>query len=131
MGLARAVLVTVLTGLVVAGCAGQEVSPSQPTPTAVGAPISKATWTDGVWPFTVPDGVLKCYAEDGMVTFTAGGTEYGLIETARRFGHFPDIDAIVPDGPDGYVEVDGTRQPVRTNAVSLDGIYALVRDLCD
>jgi len=65
-----------------------------------------------------------------MVTFTAGGVEYGLNETARRFGHFPDIDEIVPDGPGGYVEINGTRQPVRTDAVSLDGIYSRVRELC-
>ena len=123
----------VLVGLMVVGCSERDevrASTSRPTPTAVDGPISKSTWTDGVWPFTVPDGVLKCYSEDSMVTFTAGGMEYGLNETARRFGHFQDIDEIVPDGPDGYVEINGTRQPVKTDAVSLDGIYARARALC-
>jgi hypothetical protein len=65
-----------------------------------------------------------------MVTFTAGGVEYGLNQTARRFGNFRDIDEIVPDGPEGYVEINGTRQRVPTSAFTLDGIHALVRELC-
>lgn len=46
-----------------------------------------------------PDGVLKCYVEDSMETFTSGGVEYGLNATAKRFGNFRDIDEIVPAGP--------------------------------
>jgi hypothetical protein len=133
VGLVRVALVVVFAGLVLVGCSEQDAvrtPASRPTPTAVGAPISKTTWADGVWPFTVPDGVLKCYSEDSMVTFTAGGVEYGLNATARKFDNFRDIGEIVPDGPDGYVEINGTRQRVKTEAFSLDGIYSLAQELC-
>lgn len=126
-------LVIFSAGLVIVSCSKQDevgTPASPPTPTAVGAPISKTAWTGGVWPFTVPDGVLKCYSADSMVTFAAGGLEYGLNATARRFGNFRDIDEIMADGPEGYVEVNGARQPVKTNAVSLDGIYSRARELC-
>jgi hypothetical protein len=79
----------------------------------------------------VPDGVLKCYVEDSMQTFTSGGVEYGLNATARRFGNFRDIDEIAPAAnPPGYVEINGTRQPVKTYAISLDAIYARANKLC-
>jgi hypothetical protein len=65
-----------------------------------------------------------------MVTFTAGGVEYGLNETAVRFGNFPDIDEIVPDGPEAYVEVNGTRLRVPTSALTFHGIHAHARALC-
>jgi hypothetical protein len=49
------------------------------------AEISKAEWRNtsnsGSWPFTVDQGVLTCRAPD-WVTFTAGGTEYALSDTA-------------------------------------------------
>jgi hypothetical protein len=92
--------------------------------------MSKATWTGGAWPFTVSYGVLKCYVEDSMETITSGGVEYGLNATARRFGNFRDIDEIVPAGPTAYVDINGTRQPVKTYAVSLDAIYARASMLC-
>jgi hypothetical protein len=133
VGIARVTLVIVLAGLVVVGCFQQDAVPTpatRPAPTAVGAPISKTTWSDGLWPFTVADGVLKCYSEDSMVTFTAGGVEYGLNATARRFGNFRDIAEIMPDGPDGYVEANGMRQRVPTHGVSLEGIYSRARALC-
>lgn len=101
MGLGRVAAVVLLAALCVVGCAGRGASTAPPIPTAISAPISKATWTDGVWPFTVPDGVVKCYTEDGMVTFVADGVEYGLNQAAIRFGHYPDIDAVVPTGPRG------------------------------
>lgn len=65
-----------------------------------------------------------------MVTFTAGGVEYGLNATARQFGNFRDIDEIVADGPEGYVEIAGTTQRVPTSAFTLDGIHARARVLC-
>lgn len=130
MGIVRVGLVVAWVGLVVVSCSEQNKVAAPATPTAVGPLISKTTWASGVWPFTVADGVLKCYSEDSMVTFTAGGIEYGLNATARRFGNFRDINEIVPDGPDGYVEINGTRQPVKTHAVSLEGIYARASDLC-
>jgi hypothetical protein len=78
----------------------------------------------------VPDGVLKCYVEDSMQTFTSDGVEYGLNATARRFGNFRDIDEIAPAAnPLGYVEINGTEHPVKTYAISLDGIYALANTL--
>ena len=58
--------------------------------------LSKANWTDGVWAFTVPAGVLKCYVEDSMQTFTSNRVEYGLNAIAKQFGNFGDIDEIVP-----------------------------------
>jgi hypothetical protein len=133
MGIMRVGLVIACAGLVGAACSEQNnvaAPASGPTPTAVSSVISKATWAGGVWPFTVPDGVLKCYSEDSMVTFTAAGIEYGLNATARRFGNFRDIDEIVPAGPEGYVEINGTSQPVKTHAVSLEAINARAQELC-
>jgi hypothetical protein len=133
VGIDRAAFVFVSAAVVLGGCSKPaEVRPATPslTPTAVSPPLSKATWTGGVWPFTVPDGVLKCYVEDSMETFTSGGVEYGLNATARRFGNFRDIDEIVPPGPTAYVDINGTKQPVKTYAVSLDVIYARASKLC-
>lgn len=133
MGMERVALV-VLAILAVGGCSQPDEAVTAAltlTPTAVSPPLSKATWTDGVWPFTVPDGVLKCYVEDSMQTFTSNGVEYGLNATARRFGNFRDIDEIVPaKSPPGYVEITGTRQPVKTYAIRLDGIYTRANKLC-
>jgi hypothetical protein len=135
MGMERVCLV-VFAALAVVGCSHQDdavkgAPPPPLTPTAVSPPLSKATWTDGLWPFTVPDGVLKCYVEDSMQTITSGGVEYGLNATARRFGNFRDIDEIAPAAnPPGYVEINGVRQPVKTYAISLDGIYARANKLC-
>lgn len=126
--------VAVVAVLFVGGCSQPDetvAAATALTPTAVSPLLSKSTWTDGVWPLTVPDGVLKCYVEDSMQTFTADGVEYGLNATARRFGNFRDIDEIAPvASPPDYVEVDGTKHPVKTYAVSLDGIYARANNLC-
>lgn len=101
------------------------------TPTAISRPLAQAGWTDGPWPFTVPDGVLKCYVEDSMQTFTSNGVEYGLNATAKRFGNFQNIDEIAPvASPPAYVEIDGTKRPVKTYAISLDAIYARANKLC-
>jgi hypothetical protein len=135
VGIERAALVfafAALAAVVVGGCSepAEVRTSASPTPTAVSPPISKPTWTGGVWPFTVPNAVLKCYAEDSMETFTSGGVEYGLNATAKRFGNFRDIDEIMPVGPPGYVEINDTRQPVKTYAVSLDGISSRASKLC-
>ncbi|OFJ50487.1 PASTA domain-containing protein [Mycolicibacterium grossiae] len=69
-------------------------------------PITEATWSDGKWPLLVSEGVIKCCLEDSMVTFTAGSVEYGLNQTAIRFGGYPDIQEIVADKRlTGYVEM--------------------------
>lgn len=120
-----------VAALLLAGCSENEIQrAADPAPTAVGAPISKSTWTDGRWQFTVSEGQLKCYSEDSMVTFTTGGVEYGLNATARRFGNFSDIGEVMLVGREGYVEVNGTRQQVKTYAVSLDRILASAAKLC-
>jgi hypothetical protein len=123
-----------LATLVVGGCSPSvESVRATPTltPTAVSRPLSRTTWTDGAWPFAVPDGVLKCYAEDAMQTFTSGGVEYGLNATARHFGAFRNIDEIVPAAdPPGHVEINGTAHPAASYAVSLDRIYAQADTLC-
>jgi hypothetical protein len=74
--------------------------------------------------------VVKCYVEDSMQTFTFGGVEYGLNATASHFGNFRNLDEIVPLGPPGYVEINGTRNPVKRYAVSLDAIYSFANKLC-
>ena len=125
--------VIIIAGLATAGCSKPvDVTAPSPslTPTAVSDVVSKATWKEGVWPFTVPDGVVKCYIEDSMITFTSEGVEYGLNVTARRFGDFPDIDEIAPRRSDGYVEIEGTRQPVRTDAVGLDEVLSYANKFC-
>jgi hypothetical protein len=130
---ARVSLAILTAALTLVGCehSGEvQALPPNVTPTAVSEPLTEATWGDGQWPFSVSKGVLKCYVEDSMVTFTAGGVEYGLNATATRFGGFPSIAAIVPDGPLGFVEINGERQPVKTSGRSLEGINSVARHLC-
>jgi hypothetical protein len=71
------------------GCAQKSDAPAaRPSlkPTAVSEPLSKETVAPGDWTPTVSEGVVKCYSEDSMVTFTADGVEYGLSQTAMQFG---------------------------------------------
>jgi hypothetical protein len=130
MGVVRVGVAAGMTALV-AGCAvdGRPV-PAGPTltPYATGA-ISQATWHDGPWPFTVPEGTLQCYLEDSMVTFVVDGVEYGLNDTARAFGGYPDVYGLVADGPMGYVEINAERQPVPTHA-DMRGVFDAARGLC-
>jgi hypothetical protein len=89
--------------------------PSESTNTAVTTTppgyISEATWTDGQWPFTVPEGVLMCTNTGSIpkqVTFIANYVMYGVNGTAR-LGGFADPTAIVRDNP----AIPGTKVDVR------------------
>ena len=72
-------------------------------PVAAAAPnrpagyVSESTWSDGPWPFTVPDGTLMCTSQ--RVTFTANRTMYALNGAAKSTGQFAPIDAIWKDDP--------------------------------
>jgi hypothetical protein len=125
-------MVTATAALMLAGCSSSDTAskPSSLVPAGVSAPLTAATWTDGEWPFTVSEGVLKCYLEDSMVTFTANGVEYGLNNTAIKFGGYADIDDIRPDGPVYYVVVNGERQPVETSKVPIERVLRRSYGLC-
>lgn len=72
--------------------------------------VSEKTWTDGPWPFTVPEGTLLCapYGVGGnqqSVTFVANRTMYAVNGTAKSTGQFEEIEAIWKDNP----EIPGTK----------------------
>jgi hypothetical protein len=106
-------LTVAVAALTAAGCGGS----SEPPPPPVGF-VSQATWPDkpypsgGPWPFTVTEGVLMCHAPH-RVTFTANGVEYALNGAAKSAGQFQNVNAIWRDAGPGYVEINGTRQPVK------------------
>lgn len=88
-----------------------EASPSPPpaeTTTARNRPagyVSEETWSDGPWPFTVPEGTLLCapYGVGGnqqSVTFVANRAMYAVNGTAKGTGQFEDIDSIWKENPD-------------------------------
>jgi hypothetical protein len=83
--------------------------------------ISEATWTDGEWPFTVPEGALMCTdLRLKHVTFTANGVTYAANGTARLAGMFADITAIMRDNP----AIPGTKvnmRPVVQRGLALCG----------
>jgi hypothetical protein len=94
-----------------AGC-GSDTSTAAPPPIAM--TVSEATWTNGPWPLTVSEGVLRC-RYSYQVTFTANGQEYALNRKAVESGDFGNIAAIThpsSQGPVGFVEINGERQPV-------------------
>lgn len=84
---------TVATGavaLMLAGCAsvsgsGGDLSGTKGSSIAV----SKATWHNGPWPFTVSHGILGCTQPPfpGEVTFNVDGTVYGINGTALDNGY--------------------------------------------
>ena len=47
-----------------------------PTPNRPGGYVSETTWTDGPWPFTVPEGTPMCASN--RLTFTANRTMYAV-----------------------------------------------------
>ena|SRR5882757_8990828 len=113
--------------MILAGCSGSDES-AGPPPTPIATIVSEATWTDGPWPLTVSEGVLRCRFSY-RVTFTAQGTEYALNHAATSSGQFRDIGELLPDGPVGFVTIGDTRQRV-TLGPSLGAMLARGLDLC-
>lgn len=59
--------------------------------------ISRETWTEGPWPLTVNEAVLKCQG-DNLVTIATGEEEYALNAAAYELTELPDAAAIsIPD----------------------------------
>lgn len=67
--------------------------------------VTGTAWTDGPWPLTVPEGVLRC--RNMAVTFTApDGTTYAVNGTARS--KYPGLEPIWKPHP----EVSGARMDI-------------------
>lgn len=115
----RIALLAVLAVLSLAGCsddatpsaatptletfgARAETSSSVPTAHAPAGYISEETWTQGPWPFTVPEGLLMCATapRGPSITFTAARVMYGLNGTAQAQG-LPKPDPIWKTTPSG------------------------------
>lgn len=80
-----------------------ESATTKPTPSDPrAAKVTQAEYGDR-WPFTVPEGTVRCSgtAGAGAVTFEAGGRTYAVNGTARTQKTFPDIDPIWRDSPNG------------------------------
>lgn len=91
MKLPIAVVIVVAIGL--AGC-GSSAAPAASSEPATSITISKATWTDGPWPFTVDSGVLTCHlGPTNSVTFMANGTVYWVNGIATG-PSLPDVKAV-------------------------------------
>jgi hypothetical protein len=104
--------VVVVGAIAAAGC-GSDTSAETPT-TPIAISVSEATWTDGPWPLTAAEGVLRCRFSY-QVTFTAKGQEYALNRKAVESSNFANIEAIArprSEGSVGYVEINGERLPV-------------------
>ncbi|WP_125939869.1 hypothetical protein [Mycolicibacterium grossiae] len=103
--------------------------PSTLTPAQTSGPISEATWTDGKWPLLVferRDQVLRRRQHGHL---PAGGAEYGLNQTAIRFGGYPDVKEIVAEKRlTGYIEINGQRQPVPVGDIG--GLIKLSDRVC-
>jgi len=118
----------VAVGLATVGCSPPIDSASAPIATQ----LSEATRTDGPWPFTSTDGVLRC-RYPYQVTFTVNGVEYAPDNHAAQSGHFEAVSPILrgTDGPTGYVEINGDRQPVPAGGKGIGEVIAKGLDLCD
>ena len=93
--------------LALAGCGGGTAAPAT-TPESASLTISKATWTNGPWPFTVDAGVLTCHIGPmNSLTFTPNtGTTYWV--NGGEPYPLPDVKAIwAPDpaSPGGKVDL--------------------------
>lgn len=84
-------------------------------------PVSKKTWTNGDWPFTVTKGTLHC--ENDCAWFQSGSKKYALNGTAKsRFKGkkgWVDIQKIWKNDPD----IQGAR-------VSIGPILEKAKSLC-
>jgi hypothetical protein len=109
MGRVQVSLAVVVVACAAAGCTADAGSPSGEL-----GYVTLVDWTDGAWPFTVPEGVLACDGSDG-VTFTADGVTYALNNLAIASGQYHDVREIARYAG-GYVEINNTREPVPQNA---------------
>jgi hypothetical protein len=75
-----------------------EDSSSKPVAASSSLDVSRADFGDE-WPLTVGSGTLSC--DGDAVTFTTGGTTYGVNGTARTLNEWPDIDPIWAKDPSG------------------------------
>ncbi|WP_163645871.1 DUF2511 domain-containing protein [Mycobacterium conspicuum] len=73
--------------------------PISTTPAAPRGYVSQATWTDGPWPLTVPDGTLRC-EPPGRVTITNGGVTYWINGSAKAAHKYADLHDVWRDNPD-------------------------------
>jgi hypothetical protein len=124
---ARTCCALITVGLATAGCSQQVDS----VPTPIATHLSEATWTDGPWPFTLAEGVLRC-RYSYQVTFTANGVEYALNRHAVESGLFVDSSPILRGRADrfGYVEINGERQPVPLDGPDTSRVIARGLDFC-
>jgi hypothetical protein len=95
----------VLAGTCVAlgGCSNSEGSGTLSGTTGKSMEVTRATWHDGAWPFTVPRGILGCTKPPypGEVTFNVDGKIYGVNGTALDQG-LPGVEPIWrADGSEG------------------------------
>jgi len=92
-----AVALVVLSGLL-AGCS--EASSSLNGEEGKSIEVTRATWHDGQWPFTVPRGILGCHQPPfpGAVTFNVEGRTYGINGDATEY---PEVDPIWSPAPGG------------------------------
>jgi len=101
----------VLAGVVL-GAAGCGASSTSDLDGTMGSSItvSKATWHDGPWPFTVSSGVLGCTQPPfpGAVTFNVNGTLYAINGTAQDAHIGRSFNSIWRNAPGGLrVDVGG------------------------
>jgi hypothetical protein len=105
-------LIVAVIALAVAGCADESPPPGS-------TDVSRTAWqngtNNGLWPFTVDEGILTCHAPD-WVTFSVNGTEYALNDDARWLGHYQDVSAILVKGS---VTIGNERQSVATSYGSM------------
>ena len=115
----KKLIVGALVGAFAVGIVGAPAASAEPNrPRGY---ISQATWIDGLWPFTVPDGTLMC-GVGKRVTFIAtppGGKRdmFAVNGAAKPF--FASIDPIWRDDP----EVPGLK-------VSIDKVLTRGLGLC-
>jgi hypothetical protein len=117
-----------ISALLAGGCAtdGPVEPPADEQRNEVSSSVSAATWTDGMWPFTIERGELVCVgpADDpGVFILTENGNIYALnpaaIRMADQVGAIADLDPIWrwhdPDLPTAKVNVS----PMIVYALSL------------
>ena len=92
----------------VGGIAADDVDASPDSrPAAQSSIVSAATWTDGLWPFTIESGELRCIGQagdPGVFIAAANGAVYALnpaaMRMAARVGARADLTPIWRNDPD-------------------------------